>query len=38
VGIDVISLINRVGWKAYPMVDDLSEIPCAITVGIVFIC
>ena len=37
-GIDVISLINRVGWKAYPMLDDLSEIPCAITVGIVFIC
>ena len=37
-GIDVISLINRVGWRAYPLLDDLSAIPCAITVGIVFIC
>jgi len=37
-GIDVISLINRVGWRAYPLLDDLSGIPCAITVGIVFIC
>jgi predicted metal-binding protein len=37
-GIDVISLINRVGWKAYALLDDLGQIPCAITVGIVFIC
>lgn len=37
-GIDVISLINAVGWKAYPLLGNLSEIPCAITVGIVFIC
>ena len=37
-GIDVIDLINKVGWQAYAMVDDLSSIPCAITVGIVFIC
>jgi len=37
-GIDVISLINKVGWKAYAMVDDLDKVPCAITVGIVFIC
>jgi predicted metal-binding protein len=37
-GIDVISLVNRAGWKAYALVGDLSEIPCAITVGIVFIC
>jgi predicted metal-binding protein len=37
-GIDVISLVNRVGWRAYPLLDDLSTIPCAITVGIVFIC
>jgi predicted metal-binding protein len=37
-GIDVIRLINRVGWKAYPLVGDLSQIPCAITVGVVFVC
>ena len=37
-GIDVISLINKAGWQAYAMVDDLDKIPCAITVGIVFIC
>jgi predicted metal-binding protein len=37
-GIDVISLINKVGWAAYALVGDLDEIPCAITVGIVFIC
>jgi predicted metal-binding protein len=37
-GIDVIALINKVGWKAYPLLDDPGQIPCAITVGIVFIC
>ena len=37
-GIDVISLINKVGWQAYALGDDLENIPCAITVGIVFIC
>ena len=37
-GLDVISLINKVGWEAYPLVDDLSQVPCAISVGIVFIC
>lgn len=36
-GIDVISLINKVGWEAYALLDDLSQVPCAITVGIVFI-
>ena len=36
-GIDVIKLINKAGWEAYALVDDLSLIPCAITVGIVFI-
>jgi predicted metal-binding protein len=38
VGIDVIALINEVGWQAYALVDELSRIPCAITVGIVFVC
>lgn len=36
-GIDVVKLINKVGWKMYPLLDDLSLVPCAITVGIVFI-
>ena len=36
-GIDVIDLINRVGWESYALLDDLSLIPCAISVGIVFI-
>lgn len=38
VGIDVIALINKVGWQAYALLDDLSQVPCAVTVGIVFIC
>jgi predicted metal-binding protein len=38
VGIDVIALINKVGWEAYPLLDDLSLVPCAVTVGIVFVC
>ena len=37
-GIDVIALINKVGWHSYALLDDLQVIPCAITVGIVFIC
>ena len=45
-GIDVISLINKerersekkVGWEAYALLDDLSQVPCAVTVGIVFVC
>jgi predicted metal-binding protein len=37
VGIDVIALLDQVGWQAYPLLDELSEIPCAITVGIVFL-
>jgi predicted metal-binding protein len=38
VGIDVVALINEVGWQVYPLLGDLSRIPCAITVGIVFVC
>ena len=37
-GIDVVALINKSGWQSYALVDDLSVIPCAITVGIVFVC
>jgi len=37
VGMDVIDLINKAGWEAYALVGYLSQIPCAITVGIVFV-
>jgi len=37
-GIDVIKLVNQAGWSAYALLDDVSIIPCAITVGLVFIC
>jgi predicted metal-binding protein len=37
-GIDVVALINKLGWEIYPLLDDLSLIPCAVTVGIVFVC
>ena len=37
VGIDVIRLIRQVGWSAYALVGDLGQVPCAITVGIVFV-
>ncbi len=36
-GMDVVDLINKAGWQAYALLDDLSQIPCAISVGIVFI-
>ena len=38
VGMDVVALLNKVGWEAYALLGDLSLVPCAITVGIVFIC
>ena len=37
VGIDVVSLARKVGWEIYALVDDLSAIPCAISVGMVLI-
>lgn len=37
VGIDVITLVNSVGWEAYPLLDDPDLIPCAVTIGIVFV-
>ncbi len=36
-GIDVVDLISKVGWKSYPLLDDLSQIPCAISVGLVLV-
>ncbi len=37
-GIDVMKLIDDAGWAAYALLDDLSVVPCAITVGLVLIC
>jgi predicted metal-binding protein len=36
-GIDVIDIISKVGWNAYPLLDELDKIPCATSVGLVFI-
>jgi predicted metal-binding protein len=36
-GIDVLGLVQKVGWQAYALTGDLDEIACGITVGIVFI-
>jgi len=35
--IDVFKLVKKVGWEAYPLTGKLDLIPCAISVGIVFI-
>ncbi len=37
VGIDVVSLVRKAGWEIYALTGVLEAIPCAITVGIVFI-
>jgi predicted metal-binding protein len=37
VGMDVLDLVRKAGWQAYALVDDLSRVPCAITVGIIFV-
>ncbi len=37
VGIDVVDLVNKAGWEIYPLLDNISLVPCAITVGIVFV-
>lgn len=38
-GIDVVDLINKVGWQIYPVYRsmDPSSLPCGISVGLVFI-
>ncbi len=36
-GIDVMKLVNEGGWSAYALLDDLDIVPCAITVGLVFV-
>jgi predicted metal-binding protein len=36
-GIDVLGLVRKVGWDAYALTGELDEIPCGITVGLVFI-
>jgi hypothetical protein len=39
VGLDVYGLAAKVGWEMYPIYDgvDSKQIPCASSVGIVFI-
>ncbi len=39
VGIDVFDLVNRVGWTVYPIYKNVDPelVPCAVSVGIVFI-
>jgi len=36
-GIDVFDVVKKVGWEAYPLMDELQLVPHAISVGIVFI-
>lgn len=36
-GIDVFDIIRKVGWDAYPLLDAPEKIPCATSVGMVFI-
>jgi len=36
-GIDVVDIIGKVGWNAYPLLGEVSEIPCASSVGLVLI-
>ncbi len=36
-GIDVVDIIGKVGWNAYPLLGETSEIPCATSVGLVLI-
>jgi predicted metal-binding protein len=37
IGIDVFDLIKKAGWEAYAQFGDLSRVPTAITVGILFV-
>ncbi len=36
-GIDVLDIIKKVGWDAYPLLDELDKAPCASSVGLVLI-
>jgi predicted metal-binding protein len=36
-GIDVVDIIKKVGWDAYPLMDELEKTPCATSVGLVLI-
>jgi predicted metal-binding protein len=36
-GIDVFDIIQKVGWDAYPLLDDPADIPCATSVGLVLV-
>jgi len=32
-----VDIISKVGWSAYPLLGEASEIPCATSVGLVLI-
>lgn len=36
-GIDVLDIIKKSGWDAYPLLDELDKTPCATSVGLVLI-
>jgi len=36
-GINVFDLIRKVGWEAYPLLDELNLVPYAISVGLVLV-
>jgi predicted metal-binding protein len=36
-GIDVLDIIKKVDWDAYPLLDELDKTPCATSVGLVLI-
>jgi predicted metal-binding protein len=36
-GIDVLDLIKKAGWDAYPLLEELDNTPCATSVGLVLI-
>jgi len=36
-GIDVMDIMDKVGWNVYPLVGDVSDIPCATSVGLILI-
>ncbi len=36
-GIDVVDIIAKAGWAAYPLMAESADVPCATSVGLVFI-
>jgi hypothetical protein len=36
-GIDVVDIMGKIDWRVYPLLGEVSEIPCATSVGMVLI-